>query len=416
MIKIEQIICRKILNSKGNQTIETTVITGGGIVAVASVPSGTSVGKYEAIELKDVSLAIKNIENTIAPRLLGIEVSKQLEIDKIMIDVDGTQNKGRLGTNTILSVSMAVAKAAAKSYSLPLFSYIKSLISQKELSLKIPTPCFNLINGGKHAGGNLDLQEFLIIPESSVSYSESLQIGAAIQQSLKEKLIDRNLTTLVGDEGGFGPNLPTNLDALSLLKQSVEAVNFRVGSDIFFGIDCAASNFYKQGKYCIKDNPQPLSSKELIAFYQDLIKNYSLLYLEDPFSEDDWNGWSSITSKVSQETIIVGDDLTTTNPSRLEMAIDKKAITGIIIKPNQIGTITETIEVVEMARLKGLKIILSHRSGETNDDFIADFAVGVGADYVKFGALQRGERVAKYNRLLQIEEQMKVLKSKSPRF
>ena len=419
MAKIKQIDAREILNAKGLPTVETTVTLSDGKTGTASSPSGTSVGNYEASEIRDhdemrfqgngVLKAITNIHDTIAPALLGMEATKQPEIDKKMIELDATQNKGRLGANAILSVSMAVAKAAAKSSLLPTFLYLREFVKKENIPVKIPLPLFNILNGGKHAGENVNFQEFMIIPASSKTYSESLNMALILYNSLKKTLEQNNLSTLIGDEGGFAPKLQNNKDGLNLLKQAIETTSFRFGFDVFLGLDAASTNFFSEGKYHIKDRTMPLSSNDMISFYEELNKDFHLLYLEDPLAEDDWNGWSDIYSTLSQQTLIVGDDLTATNPYRLQMALDKKTITGIIIKPNQIGTVIESLAVVEVARQAGLKIIVSHRSGETNDDFIADFAVAVSADYVKFGSPVRGERVAKYNRLLEIEREIKSL-------
>lgn len=422
MAKIKQITAREILNAKGNPAIETTVLLNDGKIGVASCPSGTSVGNYEASELKDhdesrfdgngVLGAINNIERVIAPNLIGIEATKQQVVDKIMIDLDGTQNKGKLGANSILSVSMATAKAAAKSSTLPLYLYLREYIKKENTELRIPTPLFNILNGGKHAGDNINFQEFIVIPASSVLFSDALSTISSIYTALKKNLNENNLTTLVGDEGGFGPSLQSNKEALSYIKKAIAAKNLRLGFDVFVGLDAAASNFFSEQKYHLKDKTMPYSRSELIAFYEELNKEFQLIYLEDPLSEDDWNGWTEIQRRLGQQTLIVGDDLTATNPYRLQMALDKKAIGGLIVKPNQIGTVIESLAVVEAARSSGLKIIVSHRSGETNDSFIADFAVGVSADYVKFGAPVRGERVAKYNRLLEISNQLKTLQPK----
>jgi len=419
MAKIRQITAREILNAKGHPTIETTVILTDGAVGIASCPSGTSVGKYEAIEIRDkdearfqglgVLNAIMNIEEIIAPNLLGMDATKQPDVDKKMIALDGTANKGRLGANAILSVSMAVAKAAAKSSILPLFLYLREFISKENVPLKIPIPAFNVINGGRHAEGTISFQEFLIIPASSKKFDESLMMGTNIYAALKKELESENFSTLVGDEGGFSPNVGTNIDALLILRQTIEKLNLRLGFDVFLGLDAASSNFLSGQQYHIRDKSIGLSSKDLVAFYKSISNDYHLLYLEDGLAEDDWEGWRQLYIEMSQQTLIVGDDLTVTNPYRLQMALDKQTITGIIIKPNQIGTVIEALAVVEMARQANLKIIVSHRSGETNDDFIADFAVAASADYVKFGAPARGERVAKYNRLLQIEKQIKSL-------
>ncbi len=419
MAKIKQIAAREILNSKGMPTVETTVILNDGKIGTASTPTGTSVGNYEASELRDrddkhfqgngVLKPIANIEDLIAPNILGMEATKQHEIDKKMIELDGTQNKGRLGSNAMLSVSMAVAKAAAKSALLPTFLYLREFINKENTSVKIPTPAFNILNGGKHAGDNTDFQEYMVVPASSKTYSESLDMAVVLYNSLRKILEQNNFSTLVGDEGGFAPKLQANRDGLDVMKQAIDATPFRYGFDVFLGLDVAATNFFQGGKYHIKDKTMPLSSDALIEYYEELNKEFHLLYLEDPLAQDDWNGWSKIYSLISQQTLIVGDDLTATNPYRLQMALDKKTITGIVIKPNQIGTVIEAMAVVEVARQAGIKIIVSHRSGETNDDFIADFAVAVSADYVKFGAPVRGERVAKYNRLLEIEREIKLL-------
>lgn len=419
MAKIKQIFATEILNSKGHPTIEATVTLTDGSIGIASCPGGTSTGKYEATEIKDkdekrfqglgVLNAIMNIEEIIAPNLLGMEATRQQDIDKKMISLDGTSNKARLGANAILSVSMAVAKAAAKSSVLPLFLYLREFVKRENIPLKLPTPIFNLINGGRHAEGYLDFQEFLVIPASSKKYDESLQLGTNIYAALKKNLEINNLSTLIGDEGGYSPKVASNQDALTMLKQAIEGLNLRLGFDVFLGLDAAASNFYSNQQYHIRDKSTGMSSKDMISFYKTLNDDFHFLYLEDGLSEDDWDGWANLCLQLSNQSLIVSDDLTATNPYRLQMALDKKTITGIIIKPNQIGTVMESLAVVEMARAAGLKIIVSHRSGETNDDFIVDFAVAASADYVKFGAPVRGERVAKYNRLLQIQRQIKSL-------
>ncbi len=417
MAKIKQIYPREILNSKGYPTVEVTITLENGLNATASCPSGTSVSKYEAVELRDgdpnrfngygVIKAVNNIVNVIAPKLIGMDVEKQPDIDKLMISLDGSAGKSKLGVNAILPVSMAVAKAAAKSLNIPLFAYIRHYTSLQNSPFKIPTPAFNIINGGKHAGNNLDFQEFLIIPASSISFPNALNMAVSIYQSLKKTLQNKGVSTLVGDEGGFGPSLSANRDALVMLNEAMSGGKFRINYDVFLGIDASANNFRQDGTYLIKDKERSLTSEDLATVYEGLNEEFNLYYLEDPFSEDDWEGWQNLNSVTSKKTIIVGDDLTATNFTRLQTAIEKKAIGGIIIKPNQIGTVLETLAVVEAARNAGLKIIVSHRSGETNDDFIADFAVGVGAEYAKLGAPARGERVAKYNRLLEIDLQIR---------
>lgn len=419
MAKIKQITAREILNSKGEPTIETSVILSDGAVGVASAPSGTSVGKYEALDLKDndekrysgngVLSAISNIDKILAPLLLNMEASNQQLIDKKMIEADGTVNKSKIGANAILSVSIAVAKAAARSAVLPLFLYLREYVKKENMPLKIPTPCFNILNGGRHGGGSIDFQEFLVIPATSKKYTESLELGTRVYFSLKKVIETNNLSSLVGFEGGFSPKLASNQDALVLIKQAIDDSNLRPGFDMFLGLDAASNNFYDENKYKIKDKSTALTSKDLVDFYKMVNEQYHLLYLEDGFAEDDWDGWKELYQNMSQQTMIVGDDLIATNPFRLSEAISKSAISAVIIKPNQIGTIIESLAVAEMAKQAGLKVIVSHRSGETNDDFIADFAVSVNADYVKFGAPVRGERVAKYNRLLAIESQLKSL-------
>lgn len=416
MAKIKQIKAIEIFDSRGEPTIETTVVLSDGAVGIASCPRGASIGTYEALDLRDndssrlfgrgVKKAVDNVNNLIAPKLIGLDAENQSLIDKAIIELDQTPNKSVLGANATLSVSISICKASAKSSALPLFLYINKFIKRDNLKLKIPVPCFNLINGGKHADNGIDFQEFMIIPASSKSYTQSLEMSVLIYYLLKKILKEKNLSTLVGDEGGFAPQI-SNKDALSYLEQACQAAGFKTGFDVFLGLDVAANSFFQNGRYFLKEKGQKLSANDLISYYEEINKNHNLLYLEDALSEDDLEGWSSLSSRISKNTIIIGDDLTVTNPYRLQVAINKKLISGIIIKPNQIGTVIEALAVLEMARESGLKIIVSHRSGETNDDFIADFAVGALADYVKFGAPARGERIAKYNRLLHIEKQLK---------
>lgn len=417
MAKISSITAREILDSKANPTIEVSMTLDDGTITSASCPSGTSVGKYEAREIRDndekhymgmgVLNAIQTVEKTIAPALLGVDPTQQQVIDRKLIELDGTPDKVHLGANAILPVSVAAAKAGAQSLHIPLYVFLRSIIGNAQAAIKIPTPAFDIISGGKHASNSLDIQEFLIFPATSKSYTESLEIGVASYKSLKSVLEKSYLSTLTGDEGGFAPSLAINQDALSLISQAMEMANVRLGYDVFLGMDVAADSFYAEGHYKIKDRTQVMSGSDLSGYYQELITKFHIIYLEDPFSEDDWDSWSHEFPKLSENTIITGDDLIATNPLRLQMALEKKTVGGIVIKPNQIGTVMETIAVVALARQSGLKIIVSHRSGETDDDFIADFAVAVGAEYVKFGAPARGERVAKYNRLLAIDQQIK---------
>lgn len=417
MAKIKKIEATEILDSRGNPTVETTVWLDDGSMGVASVPSGASTGKYEAIELRDgdphrfqgmgVLKAVENVNQKIAPQLIGRDASYQGEIDQILIDLDGTEDKRNLGANAILSVSQAILEAAASSYKMPIYAFISAKYQMTGGSLTMPTPTFNLINGGKHGAGNLDFQEFHIIPTMRKSYSENLQTGEEIYQALKKVLIHRQAIHSVGDEGGFAPNLFTNMDALEVLMEAVNQNNYEFSHDVFLGLDVAASFFYKNGQYIIKDRAQPFSPVEMVDYYKKLNSEYHLFSLEDPFFEDDWESWHQLIETIGENTLIVGDDLLCTNKKRVKEAIPKKVCSAILVKPNQIGTISETVEVIKIARDAGWKIIVSHRSGETNDDFIADFAVGVGADYTKFGAPARGERIVKYNRLLKIEKELK---------
>lgn len=416
-MKIKQVFAREILNSKGYPTVEATVVLENGMQATSSCPTGTSVSKYEAKDLRDndptrfngygVLKAVNNIVTTIGPKLVGQDAENQVQIDKIMLGLDGTADKSNLGANSILPVSMAAAKVSAKNLNMPLFAYIRHYTGLGNLPFKIPTPAFNIINGGKHAGNNLDFQEFLIIPASSMPYQNTLNMAVTIYQALKKSLTDKGVSTLIGDEGGFGPSFSTNRDALIMLSEAIGESGYKISYDVFLGIDASANSFRQDGTYLIKDKEGNLTSDELATVYEGLNEEYNLYYLEDPFSEDDWDGWGKLNSVSSKNTLIVGDDLIATNFSRLQTAISKNAINAVIIKPNQIGSVIETLAVVEAARNAGLKIVVSHRSGETNDDFIADFAVGVNADYAKLGAPTRGERVAKYNRLLEIEAQIK---------
>lgn len=417
MAKIKEIRARQILNGAGDPTIETTVILSDGRFGIASVPSAASAGNYEAVELRDsnyddyggrsVLQAIGNIERTIAPALIGMEAGKQQEVDRKMIELDGTSNKSKLGANAILSVSIAVAKAAAQSSLLPLFLYLREYIKKDALVLKTPTPVFNMLSGNLENGA--DFEDFSIFPPTYKNCKESMVMAYKIFQALKSNLKTQNLSTLVSDFGGLSPNISNNESALNLLKESIEATNQRLGFDVFIGLDPCADNFYKEGKYKIKDHATPLSAKDLSSFYLDICKRFNVLYIEDPFSSDDLDSWAEFTTASGAQTLAVGDNLVATNPYRLQVALGKKALNAIAVKPLQIGTVIESLAVVEVARTSGLKIIPSVRSQETNDDFIADFATAVSADYVRFGSLSRGEMVAKYNRLAEIDSQIKSL-------
>jgi enolase len=412
---VKSVKAREILDSRGTPTIETRIDLDDGSFGISSVPAGTSIGKYEAVELRDndparyfsmgVLKAVANVNQIIAPVIIGKPARPQLTIDRMLIALDGTPNKSKLGANAVLSVSEAICKAGAVTKNVPLYSHVADLFGLDKSKLRIPTPMCNVINGGKHGAGNLDFQEFHLIPSSQKSFAEGLRMIAEIYEAVKNVLIQYKAIHSVGYEGGFAPNLFTNLDAFETLSVAIKQTPYQIKSDVYFGLDAAADHFYVNRKYLVKDRPESMSTKELIDYYQQLNEQYHLLSLEDGIDEDDWNGWRLLKDKLP-DTLIVGDDLLATNKIRLKQAIAKKACSAILVKPNQIGTIAETIEVIKIARQANMKVVVSHRSGETNDSFIADFAVGVGADYVKFGAPARGERVEKYNRLMLIESEI----------
>ncbi len=415
MAKIANIVARQILDSRGNPTLETTLTLDSGIFATSSCPSGASTGKHEALELRDndqysyhgksVHKAIDNVNSVIRPGLLGKDAQSIEDIDQLLLALDGSENKSILGANAILSVSFAATKAIAFSQGIPAYRYIAKQM-QMNTSLKVPNPLCNLINGGMHAGGNLDIQEFIITPLSAESFAKGLEQVVNVMTTLRDILVAKGFQPLVGDEGGFAPKLTTNEEALALLREAINKAGYQNHDTISLGLDAAATNFYKDGSYLLIDKAEPLSAVDLGMFYIMLAQKYNLVYLEDPFAEDDIDAWVQFLPTAPQNLIVTGDDLTVTNPERLAMALSKKTIRGIIIKPNQIGTVTEAMNVVKKSKEAGLSITVSHRSGETTDDFIADFAVGVGADFAKFGAPVRGERVVKYNRLLQIEQEL----------
>lgn len=421
MSKIIKVWAREILDSRAVPTIETAVQADTGQIAVASVPSGASTGNKEALELRDIESkrfagkgvlkAINNVNTILGPAILGLDPTHQVEIDRKIISLDGSKNKSTLGANAILSVSVAVFKLGAIIANMPLYSWCfenaKVLGAVTDpMPSRIPTPIFNMINGGVHGAGNLDFQEFQIIPATSKPFSLSLQSGVEVYYSIKNSLIHRGAIHSVGDEGGFAPNLFTNSDALTINLESITAAGYTIGQDFFLGLDVAANSIYKDGEYSIKDRSNPLNSSGMLSYFEEISKEYRLTLLEDPLQEDDWVGWTDLTSKLGESMLVVGDDLLVTNPELVRKAQEEKACNAILVKPNQIGTITETLEVIKLARSTNWKIIVSHRSGETNDWLIADFAVGVKADFCKFGSTARGERVAKYNRLLSIEAEL----------
>lgn len=415
---IYAISSREILDSRGNPTIESTVILNSGYRGTAAVPAGASRGKYEAVELRDedekrysgmgVLKAINTVTTVIGPKLKGMDALDQKQIDQTLLALDGTQNKSKLGGNTILSVSMATGIAAANHQKIPFYKYVNALLGMLVPTpmTRIPTPTFNLINGGAHGAGNINFQEFHVIPVSNKPFHIALQMGTEIYMAVKKILTYRNAIHSVGDEGGFAPNLFLNTDALEILSDAIKATPYRLTGDVFLGLDVAATQFKTARGYEIKDRPQAFSSKEFIAFLKEIHTKYHLLYLEDPLEEDDWEGWNEITTLLGNEVNIVGDDLLVTNSTRLQKAIDQQAVNAILLKPNQIGSLTEFLAVVALAKQHGIKTIASHRSGETNDTYISDLAVGIQSEYVKFGAPARGERVVKYNRLLAIEQEL----------
>lgn len=418
-ITIKSITAYEIIDSRGYPTIEVCGLLSNDREIFASVPSGTSVGKYEALELRDkdpkrfdgmgVTHAVNIINEVLAPKLVGVSPSKFREVDEWLIKADGTKNKSKLGANSTLALSEMFVKAAAKEQGASVYKFINSAYASRfktELPLtKLPTPIFNIINGGKHANNNLEFQEFQIIPSSSLPYTKAYQIGVEVFHELKRVLLYRNANVSVGEEGGFAPNFTTNIDAIEVINETVLQKNLKMGLDVFLGLDVASSHFFKDDRYYVKDKPHPLTKEEYLEFIVSLTKNYSMLCIEDPLNQDDFEGWSKLLKSMARDIYLIGDDLLATNKERLERAIKNKACSMVLVKPNQIGTISEIMEVVQIAKSNDLAVLVSHRSGETNDSFIADFAVGVQADFVKFGAPSRGERVAKYNRLWQIERE-----------
>lgn len=410
MSRILQIKAREILDSRGNPTVEAEVVLEGGISAIADVPSGASTGVHEALELRDgdknrysgkgVLKAVENINKIIFPELKGRDATNQREIDNLMKEIDGTENKSKLGANAILAVSLAVAKAAAKYYSLPLYRYIGGVNSYI-----LPVPMMNILNGGKHAENNLDFQEFMIVPKGASSLKEAVRMGAEVFHSLKKILNEKGLNTAVGDEGGFAPDLSSNEEALELIMKAIERAGYKPAADIFLALDPASSSFYEGGIYKLKNGKQKNSS-EMVEWYEKLINTYPIISIEDGLSEDDWDGWKLLTEKLGDKIQIVGDDIFVTNLKRLKMGIEKKIANSILIKLNQIGTLTETLDVIEFAKRAGYKTVISHRSGETEDTTISDISVATNAGQIKTGSLSRSERTAKYNQLIRIEEEL----------
>ncbi len=408
---ISKIAAREILDSRGNPTVEVDVELSDGSFGTAAVPSGASTGKYEAVELRDgdrsryggmsVLRAVENILREIAPALLGMAASEQETIDEKLIKLDSTENKSRLGANAILGVSLAVARAAAVSRGLPLYRYLGG----NSVSL-LPVPMMNILNGGKHAADSTDFQEFMVVPAGAPSFKKALQMGTEVYHALKKVIKDRGLSTNVGDEGGFAPSLKSNKEAVELILVAIEKAGYKAGKDCFIALDPAASSFYQDGRYLLSRESSSLTSSELIEYYARWVDDYPIVSIEDGLAEDDWDGWVALTARLGDKIALVGDDLYVTNLRRLETGIARRASNAILIKPNQVGTLTETINTVKRAQKAGWLTIISHRSGETEDTTIADLAVAMGSGLIKTGAPCRSERVAKYNRLLRIEEEL----------
>ncbi|MEI6477572.1 MAG: phosphopyruvate hydratase [bacterium] len=412
MPSIQSLHAREILDSRGNPTVEVDLTLSDGSCGRAAVPSGASTGSHEAVELRDgetrymgkgVRKAVENVNGELCGALVGKEYD-QSSLDRAMIELDGTENKGRLGANAILGVSLAFAHASAKSQGLPLYVYFQKSAGSEKLSL--PVPMMNILNGGKHAEHSTDLQEFMIMPAGAPSFSEALRYGAEVFHTLKKLLASKGLNTSVGDEGGFAPSLPSNEGALELIVEAIKKAGYEPGKDIYIAIDAAATELFVDGVYDLASEGKKLTSAEMVDLYANWLEKYPIISLEDGLSEDDWEGYAALTAKLGDKLQIVGDDLFVTNVKRLQMGIDQKAANSILIKLNQIGTVTETIDSMKMASDAKFASIVSHRSGETEDTTIADFVVGMAAGQIKTGSLCRSERIAKYNQLLRIEEEL----------
>jgi len=414
MTVITDVYAREILDSRGNPTVEVEIYLESGIMARAAVPSGASTGAYEAVELRDgdagrymgkgVLKAVENVNEVIAPEIIGMNVMDQIGIDRVLLEMDGTENKAKLGANAMLGVSLAVAKAAAEELDLPIYQYIGG-VNAKEL----PIPLMNILNGGKHADNNVDIQEFMIMPVGAESFSHALRMGTEIFHSLKKVLKGRGLNTAVGDEGGFAPDMASNEEALKVIMEAIDIAGYKAGEDIYLALDVAATELFKDGKYNLEGEGKVLTPAELVAYYEDLVNKYPILSIEDGLSEDDWEGWKLMTDKLGKKIQIVGDDLFVTNVTKLSQGIETQTANSILVKVNQIGTLTETLDTIEMAKRAGYTCVISHRSGETEDSTIADIAVATNAGQIKTGAPARTDRVAKYNQLLRIEGELDYL-------
>jgi enolase len=411
MSTIVDVYAREILDSRGNPTVEVDVILEDGSFGRAAVPSGASTGAYEAVELRDgekdrfmgkgVLKAVTNVNTIIAPTLLDKDALDQVAIDKLMIEMDGTPNKGKLGANAILGVSLAVAKAAANYVGVPLYRYIGG-VNAKEL----PVPMMNILNGGEHADNNVDIQEFMILPAGASSFAEAFRMGAEVFHNLKNVLKEKGYNTAVGDEGGFAPNLKSNEEALEVIVEAIRKAGYKPGEDVFLGLDVAATELFKDGLYHLEGEGLTMNAEEMVEFYDKLCSKYPVISIEDGLAEDDWEGWKKMTEVLGKKIQIVGDDLFVTNTERVSKGIEMGVANSVLIKVNQIGTLTETLNTIEMAKRAGYTAVVSHRSGETEDTTIADIVVGVNAGQIKTGAPSRTDRVAKYNQLLRIEEEL----------
>ena len=410
MSLIASVRARQILDSRGNPTVEVDVITDDGAVGRAAVPSGASTGEYEAVELRDgdddvymgkgVLKAVENVNEELAPEVVGIDALDQARLDRTLIELDGTDNKNKLGANALLGVSLAAARAAAQSVGLPLYAYLGGANARR-----LPVPMMNIINGGSHADNSVDFQEFMVMPAGAASFSDGLRMGVETFHHLKKVLTDRGYSTAVGDEGGFAPNLKSNEEAIEVILEAIGNAGYRAGEDLYIALDPAASEFYEDGAYHFKKSDgRTLSSDEMVDYWAGWVEEYPIISIEDAMDENDWDGWGALTERCGDTIQLVGDDLFVTNTERLQRGIDEDVANAILIKPNQIGTLTETLEAVELAHRYGYASVMSHRSGETEDTTIADLAVACGCGQIKTGSASRSDRLAKYNQLLRIEE------------
>lgn len=411
MTAIVDVIARELLDSRGNPTIEVDVVLESGIMGRAAIPSGASTGEHEAVELRDgdktrysgkgVKKAVTNVEDIIAKEIIGLDATDQISIDKLMIELDGTPNKSNLGANAILGVSLAIAKASAETLGLPLHQYLGGVNAKV-----LPVPMMNILNGGSHADNNVDLQEFMIVPAGAKKFSESLRMGSEIFHQLKKVLNAKSYNTAVGDEGGFAPNLKSNEEAIEVILEAVEKSGYKIDQEVFIALDPASSEFYDKNKkrYILASESKELSAEQIVDYYENLVNKYPILSIEDGMAEDDWDGWKLMTDRLGEKIQLVGDDLFVTNTDRIAEGIKRGITNSVLIKVNQIGTLTETLDAIELSHKAGYTTVISHRSGETEDSTIADLAVATNAGQIKTGSISRSDRIAKYNQLLRIEE------------